>query len=79
MERCHYCGPTGAGLRPYGPGGSLICFPCMKATPEREQTAKQAAIALVAAAAAISPHGAVILTKNGPQPVVDLADDLGQG
>jgi len=66
---CHYCG-TSDGLRPYGPSGSPICFPCMKATPEREATAHNALGALIGAAEAASPHGvAVIGTDDGPVPL----------
>src|SRR5262245_63890431 len=35
---CGVCGKPGD-LRPYGAGGSPICFPCMKAKPEREAEA----------------------------------------
>jgi hypothetical protein len=51
---CYYCGVTkgelaqqGRELRPYGPGGSDTCFPCMKATPERERAAQGAFGALL--------------------------------
>lgn len=33
--KCHYCDKT-SDLRPYGPRGTMICFPCMKASPDRE-------------------------------------------
>jgi hypothetical protein len=32
---CHYCTKTGD-LRPYGPRGSMVCFDCAMATPERK-------------------------------------------
>lgn len=50
---CHYCGPTDRELRPYGPGGSTICFPCATATPEREQAATGAFGALLDATSSI--------------------------
>jgi hypothetical protein len=65
---CHYCGTTEE-LRPYGPGGADICFPCMKATPEREATASGAFGALLDAAAAISPI-VMIGQDTGPEPVL---------
>ena len=66
---CHYCGTTERELRPYGPGGSWLCHPCMKASPEREAAAKAAFGALLDGAEAISPHGvAVIGQESGPQP-----------
>ncbi|GAA1138718.1 hypothetical protein [Nocardioides aquiterrae] len=68
---CHYCGTTEKDdLRPYGPGGSWVCFPCATATPEREQQAKNAFGALLDGAAAMSPDNAVMIgTEQGPRPV----------
>jgi hypothetical protein len=37
-QRCHYCGEPGD-LRPYGPDGSWVCFPCTTATEERSDAA----------------------------------------
>lgn len=39
MNCCH-C-PATSDLRPYGPKGAMICFDCMKASPEREDEAKR--------------------------------------
>lgn len=33
--KCHYCNETDD-LRPYGPRGSMVCFACAMATPERK-------------------------------------------
>lgn len=67
---CHYCGTIEKDLRPYGPGGSMVCFPCATATPEREQQAKNAFGALLDGAAAASPDDAVMIgTQEGPMPV----------
>lgn len=63
---CHYCG-TEKETRPYGPGGSGICFSCMKESPEREQAAKNTFGTLLDANASIGT-GAVVLTESGPQP-----------
>lgn len=41
-RRCYYCGPTDKELRPYGPGGSTVCFPCATSSPDREQAASGA-------------------------------------
>ena len=46
-NRCYYCGPTDRELRPYGPGGLNVCFPCAMATPEREAAAQGAFGALL--------------------------------
>lgn len=70
MSGCCYCGTTESDLRPYGPGGRPVCFPCMKAKPEREAQAHKALGALIGAAEAASPHGvAVIGTSDGPMPL----------
>jgi hypothetical protein len=66
---CHYgCGAT-EDLRPYGPGGAWVCFPCAMATPEREHQTEHAFGALLDAADA--PTGVALLTDEGPAPVVD--------
>lgn len=60
-----------ADLRPYGPGGAMVCFPCAMATPEREADAKAAFGALLGASEAVSPVGSVIIGQpSGPQPFV---------
>lgn len=40
---CYICGVGGetSALRPYGKDGQPICFPCMKAEPERECEAEK--------------------------------------
>jgi hypothetical protein len=58
----------GSELRPYGPGGSLICARCVTASPEADEAAHRAFKALLDANAAISPTGAVLLTPDGPVP-----------
>lgn len=65
---CHYCGTTDDDLRPYGPRGSWVCFPCATATPERNTAAQRAFGALLDANAAVSETGAVLLTGDGPVP-----------
>lgn len=39
IHKCHYCATTSAELRPYGPKGAWVCFPCAT-TPEREVQTK---------------------------------------
>lgn len=58
----------GSEVRPYGPGGSLICARCITASPEADKAAQHAFRALVDANEAISPSGAVMLTPDGPVP-----------
>lgn len=66
---CYFCSSTTAVLRPYGPGGSPICFACIKASPEREEAAALVYGALLDAADAISPSGLVTIgEESGPRP-----------
>ena len=71
---CHYCGTPDLGtpeteLRPYGPGGSTVCLPCVDATPERQVAAKAIFHTLLDAAEAISPTGVVAIGEaDGPRP-----------
>lgn len=74
MSSCYYCGPTGEELRPYGPGGARICFPCMKATPERETAAKGAYGAQLEMAEALGP----VLIGTDAGPVNVDADDIAE-
>lgn len=68
-ETCHYCGTSEKDLRPYGPGGAWVCFPCAMATPEREAQAEAAFGALLEGAEAISPTGIVAIgEQSGPRP-----------
>lgn len=78
-RKCHACDTTTA-LRPYGPGGTWTCFPCMKATPEREAQAAAAFGALLEGALAVSPDGVAIIdarepTSPGPQPYIEEATE----
>ena len=40
-QQCDMCGEIRE-LRPYGPNGEVICFPCATATPEAEKATKAA-------------------------------------
>ena len=64
---CCYCGSTERELRPYGPGGADICFPCATETPEREEAAKGVFGTLLDANSAISDI-VQIGTPEGPVP-----------
>lgn len=66
-KRCHYCCRTDEELRPYGPGGSMVCFDCAT-SPEHEGETKANYNALLDAAAAISDV-ITIGTEEGPQPL----------
>lgn len=58
---CCYCGTTEQELRPYAPGGRLVCFDCaMK--PERKGTTEAEFKARLDAI-----DGPVVLTPDGPK------------
>ena len=40
-QQCDLCGEIRE-LRPYGPDGETICFPCATSTPERKAAAERA-------------------------------------
>ena len=66
---CYYCGTTEKELRPYGPGGAVVCHTCAFATPEREKQTEQAFKTLLGAAESVSPIGiAAIGQDEGPIP-----------
>ena len=60
--------PDGQGdaveLRPYGPGGKMICFNCMTSSPEREAEAKRQFGAQLDACGDV----AIIGETTGPRP-----------
>lgn len=72
MGTCHYCGPTDEELRPYGPGGSTVCFGCATATPEREAATEATFGALLGAASAMGVP--VIGSPDGPMIYTPLED-----
>jgi len=62
--KCHYCATT-TDLRPYGPRGSMVCFSCAMATPEREaETGRNFGSQLDAA----GPVACIDGTEVGPYP-----------
>lgn len=67
-KKCFYCGESGdvTALRPYGPNNNPICFPCMKASPDRESEATRNYKRLLEKAEAES--SVILLTDNGPRP-----------
>jgi hypothetical protein len=73
-EKCGTCGTpenfpedSKSELRPYGTGGSFICFRCAFKDEESEAAAKANFLALSDAAEAMSP--VVALGNRGPDPV----------
>ena len=71
MSKCHYCDKT-HDLRPYGPRGSMVCFGCMKSSPEREaEAARNFGIQLQAS----GPVACVDGTEVGPYPAKHTASE----
>jgi recombinational DNA repair protein (RecF pathway) len=66
---CAQCKNPDEEVRPYGPKGSWICFPCMKASPELEEECKKNFIAQLNGAAAVSNGIVVIGESTGPRPL----------
>ena len=62
--KCIYCESTEEELRPYGPNGSMVCFPCAMSTKERQEEAKYMFLTQLAACG----EGAIIGTEAGPIP-----------
>lgn len=83
QPRCYYCKTTfrrddmTTELRPYGPGGSPLCFRCMSdpAHPEREEQAKRA-FKTQLSAAEVAGGGVSVLTDEGPNPATDDEREL---
>lgn len=78
---CCHCGTADTGkrhkrgddrcteLRPYGPGGSWVCYDCAFSTPERKTQTEGAFSVLLDGSSAISPTGAVVIGEvSGPRP-----------
>lgn len=62
--KCYYCDKT-SDLRPYGPGGSMLCFQCMKSSPDREaEASRNFGMQLEAA----GPVACIDGTEAGPYP-----------
>ncbi len=69
--KCHYC-PTTSDLRPYGPRGSMVCFSCAMASPERRrETEKNFGVQLDACG-----EFAVAGGELGPYPLEHAAPDV---
>ena len=74
VRRCVYCGAgEEVGLRPYGPNGGDVCFPCAMGTPERKAETGR----MFAAQLAACGNVAVIGESVGPYPV-EHADEAVQ-
>lgn len=62
-RQCCYCDATDE-LRPYGPKGALVCFPCAMSSPEREEEARQNFASQLSAAGEL----VIIGSDVGPYP-----------
>lgn len=70
--KCIWCG-TEKDLRPYGPNGAPICFPCMKDDPSREQEARRQLFKALDEAAKVT--GCVLISNEGITPF-DLSGEV---
>lgn len=67
MKKCCVCGSSKEELRPYGPDGAPICFPCAT-TPAREAATKKELDRRLVEAAKGSRSGIVLLGgSDGPK------------
>lgn len=75
---CRYCHATGD-LRPYGPKGSWVCFPCATSTPERNEEAKKQFLQQLDEAFDRSDSGVVIMDGSNGElfPMTDDGDGVG--
>ena len=74
-SKCCLCGKAGD-LRPYGPKGAPICYPCMKSSPIREAEAKKEFDRLKGEH--LESGRVTLLTDDGPVPgprIEDLTDE----
>lgn len=69
MGICTLCN-TEKDTRPYGVGGSLVCFECAMSTPERKQQAERM-LDLHLRAAAAHCNVIVVGEQSGPRPFVN--------
>lgn len=63
-ECCHYCEQWEKEMRPYGPNGAWVCFPCSQA-PERKAQTEKAFYSQLDAAGTV----ALIGEETGPRPL----------
>ena len=69
MATCHYC-PATNDLRPYGPKGAMVCFPCAMASPERKAEAEHNFVTQLNAS---GPVACIDGTEVGPYPAQHAA------
>ena len=68
--KCYVCNSGDEELRPYGPKGEMICYPCMISSPEKEEQARQQFRSQLDACG----DSAVIGTNVGPYPSQPKSD-----
>lgn len=70
---CHYCSKQFKNyeLRPYGPGGAFVCFPC-GTSPENNEASKAEYLAQLDAAIEVAGDSRVIVIgeHTGPRPLI---------
>ena len=74
IEEGEVCGRSGCAgdLRPYGPNGADVCFPCAMETPERKAEASSMFAAQFKACG-----GVVVIGESiGPYPIEHASEDV---
>lgn len=71
---CYYCEGNEEETRPYGPGGTDVCFTCAMSTPERREVTSNNFHAQLSMVAAVSDT-IVIGTDKGPTSLKDAMDE----
>jgi len=73
MNKCYICKKDKErhDIRPYGENGQYLCFTCMKSSAELEAMAFNNYKNLLANARKQTDCNAVVLTNDGPTPVMD--------
>lgn len=71
MDKCSTCEQLfdAYDLRPYGKGGSLICFDCAMVTPESRQEALRQMSKAIEAICSVSSGNAIRVTETGFEPL----------
>lgn len=75
FKTCVHCEKNDEETRPYGPGGTDVCFTCAMATPERKEQTANAFIALIEAvdATGVTP---TIGSSVGPAPMAQTLKQM---
>lgn len=74
-DTCARCGEV-EDTRPYGPGGTQICMPCVRSDPQLEATVVSAFLTQLDAAVAMVGDGGIVIMDAGNGPVPYVLGDI---